>query len=149
MIFLISGLWRGVNLPFKKPVVYVNFLPAIDYVSIVNNITAFKKLVWKGANQYLSLEEMLEHSYGDSDSYAKKGIAILDLTSDEIKDVVIDLAERISGNWVEGSLDKELQDQFWKILRASEGFSKFHGYIHPEARYGSSFLRKNNKYFLH
>jgi len=134
---------------FKKPVVYVNFLPAIDYVSFVNNITVFKKLTWKDTNQCLSLEEMLEHSYDDSDSYAKKGIAILDLTSAEIKDVVIELVERISGKWVEGSLDKELQDQFLKILRASKGFSKWHGYIHPEARYGSSFLRKNNKYFLH
>ena len=134
---------------FKKPVVYVNFLPAIDYVSFVNNITAFKKLVWKETNQYLSLEEMLEHSYGNSSSYSGKGITIVDLSSDEIKDVVVEIVDRINGEWVDHNLDKELQDQFWKILRASKGFSKYHGYIHPDARYSMTFLRKNHKYFLY
>ena len=92
---------------------------------------------------------MLEHSYGNSDSYSGKGITIVDLSSDEIKDVVVEIVDRINGEWVDHNLDKELQDQFWEILRASKGFSKYHGYIHPDARYSMSFLRKNHKYFLY
>ena len=132
---------------FKKPVVHVNYLPAMDYESFVNNITAFKKLVWKETNQFLSLEEMLEHSYSSTSRYSDKGIAVVDLSPDEIKDAVFEMVDRINGEWVDHSFDKELQDRFWEIFRASKRFSG-HGYTHPDARYGTSVLRKSNKYFL-
>jgi len=132
---------------FKKPVVHVNYLPAMDYESFANNITAFKKLVWKETNQFLSLEEMLEHSYSSTSRYSDKGIAVVDLSPDEIKNAVFEMVDRINGEWVDHSFDKELQDRFWKIFRASKWFSG-HGYTHPDARYSTSILRKSNKYFL-
>ena len=133
---------------FNRPVVYVNYLPAIDYVSFVPNITLFKKLMWEKNKVYLTLEEMLRHSYTNNQKYFENGITIVDLEPEEIKDAVVEMADRIDDVWVESNLDSELEGRYWKIMKASSNYHKLHGYIHPEARYGMSFLRINHRSFL-
>ena len=91
---------------------------------------------------------MLRHSYTNNQNYFENGITIVDLEPEEIKDAVVEMADRIDDVWVESNLDSELEDRYWKIMKASSNYHKLHGYIHPEARYGMSFLRINHRRFL-
>jgi hypothetical protein len=39
-----------------------------------------------------------------------------------------------------------LQNKFWELLRDWPDYPKLYGYIHPEARIGSMFLRENTEW---
>ena len=64
---------------------------------------------------------------------------------EEIRDLSIEMDDRINGNWIEKDEDLELQNRFWKIF--SENIKKqnlevpLHGKI--KAKFGSNYLRKN------
>jgi len=133
---------------FGKPVVYVNFLPAMDYVSFFHGITVFKKLRWKKSGELLSLEEMLANSYLSSSEYESHGISVVDLDPEEILDAVIEMEERISGRWFSTDLDSELDLTYREIMKLSPKYDMSHNFIHPESRLGAMFLRKNYQWYL-
>ena len=40
------------------------------------------------------------------------------------------------------------QKKFWEIFRNSTNFSKYHGWIHPESKVCSTWLKNKGKKFL-
>ena len=74
--------------------------------------------------------------------YEQAGITLKDLSSQEIKEAVKERLERLNGTWVEQREDNNLQKRYWKQFKAWPDFSKYHGWIHPEARIGTHLLRK-------
>ena len=91
----------------------------------------------------LNLSEHLTHTYSRTEQYKTAKILGEDLTAEEILQAVLEMEARLNGNWEESEEDQQLQDQFWEIFRSHQGFNKFHGKIHPEARVGAHFLRNN------
>jgi len=74
------------------------------------------------------------------------GIKIINLLPDEILNAVQESWERITGIWINDKDDTKDKEQFWAKLKTSPEYLELHGFIHPESRLLSSFLR-DNKFF--
>jgi len=128
---------------FRRPAVYVNYLPLSQFVSYDQALSIPKHLVCRQTNRWLTLTEHLSHPYLRSKDYQDAGIRIEDNSAEEIKLAVEELESRLIGSWQTTEEDRELQDRFWQIFRDHPVFKKHHNVIHPEARVGANFLRNN------
>ena len=132
---------------YRKPLLSLNYLPLNNMVSWSNSINYPKHLKWSDSDNFLTLEEHLEHGYNYTKDYEEAGIDVIDLTSDEITLVVQECWSRLEDTFMETDDDTNQQNQFWKTMRESTLFKKQHDFIHPKARLASTFLR-NNPNFL-
>lgn len=140
--FAISG---GIGLDsicdiYDVPVAYVNYIPFSNMNSWSNCITVPKKLRFKSSQKFLNLKQILKHNYQHSQDYKEADVEIVDLTSNEILDVVIELNERLLGTWNEPVDASTLQQEFWSKMHNWESFPNFHGWVHSESRIGYKFL---------
>ena len=133
---------------FKKPVVKSNMVPIQYMASYSQCITVPKYLVYQDNNRLLTFSDHLAHSYLRSEEYDRARILVQDLTSKEIKDAALEMEARLTGSWEGSKQDLQFQQQFWEKFKQNKDFNKFHGWIHPEARIGASFLRENHEWFL-
>ena len=73
--------------------------------------------------------------------FEKAGVEVVDNTSDEIRDLAIEMIERINGNWVVNADDKDLQSRFWAVVEKSTG-SRIKA-VNVSSYIGTSFLKKH------
>lgn len=137
-----------IPLAYQRPIVFVNFNPLGNFWSYAHNICVPKHLCWKSSGERLTLKEHCQHGYTQSSDYDRAGIVITDLSPSEITAAVLELEDRLSGNWHDAPGDILRQQRFWDAFRAWPEFSKYHGYIHPEARVGSAWLKSEGDSFL-
>ena len=133
---------------FRRPIVYVNHVPLgciFTFRDRFISITKHHFLTSQGRN--LSLKEILSYGLGYSfraHEYVLRGVELIENTPEEIKDVVVEMVERLEGNWKPQQDDDELQIKFWSLFPSShliDNGKGYHGVI--KSRYGASFLRKN------
>ena len=80
-----------------------------------------------------------------ADEFDDQNIRLEENSSEEIRDLVIEMDDRLNGNWKETEEDVELQKKFWKIFK--ENIKKLnlsipeHGKINT--KFCSTYLRKN------
>jgi len=134
---------------FRKATVFTNLLP-IGYLPTFSEKFIFttKKHVLSGQRRGLTLNEIFNYGVGfclDTSDYASKGVDLIENTPGEIRDVVIEMAERLNGTWQPHKDDEALQEQFWKIFPTDAVDSyqgqPLHGMI--RARFGARYLRNN------
>lgn len=128
---------------YRRPLLLVNYLMLRNLWSWSNALHAPKHLVWKDSDRRLTWEEHLVHSYFSTAQYVDAGIEIHDLTQEEILHVTQECWMRLLRRWRDEASDIDAQQRFWEILRAYPDYSKFHGWVHPESRVSSAFLRVN------
>jgi putative glycosyltransferase (TIGR04372 family) len=126
---------------YHRPLVFVNYNPFGNLWSFTHSISVPKHLRWKDSGRMLTLKEHLRHGYSRSEDYDYAGVVLEDLSAGEITAAVMECEQRIAGTWVESVDDGERQRRFWQILRDWPEFSRFHDYVHPEARIGAEWLR--------
>ena len=131
---------------FRRPSIYIDYIPLQSLVSYDHVITVPKKLFWRQTNKMLTLSECLSHSYDKSKEYEDANIEINDISSNEIYEAVMEMEKRLNNDWKESSKDQKLQKEFWKIFKSHSSYRKFNNIIHPKARIGSDFLRNNSKW---
>jgi hypothetical protein len=77
--------------------------------------------------------------------YESKDVDLIENTPEEIRDVAIEMAERIAGTWQAHPEDEALQQRFWEIFptNAVDAYEvkPLHGEI--RARFGAAYLRNN------
>jgi putative glycosyltransferase (TIGR04372 family) len=130
---------------FRRPVVYMNAIPldAVTTHSLApGGIFIPKKLRRRGDGEWLSLAEIAalaaDHDVYRAHAYDELGIDVVDNTAEEIRDVVLEMDERIDGTWVETPEDRELQARFWSLFGQ--------GPLGPAGtRIGAEFLRGNRE----
>ena len=137
---------------FRRPLVEVNYLPlAYNGFSKGFTINLFRYLRWKSDEKFLRLDDLIKTGaigFLATRFYEDLGVEIVDNTSQEIADAVIEMEGRLDGTWVETDEDIELQTVFWEKFKTIPGFADTFGWKHPESRISSSFLRKNHDWFL-
>jgi putative glycosyltransferase (TIGR04372 family) len=133
---------------FRRPIVFVNYLPILDLEAWGRFITVPKRLFWVSDRKPLTLQDQLKHTSLNGHYYEAKGILVSDLNPSEITEPVLEMEARLSGSWVEMTEDIELQERFWREICSWPKFSKYHGWIHPEARLGTHFLRRYRDVFI-
>jgi len=107
-----------------------------------------KILRWKRCGELLSLSEYLTNSYHRTSEYKDAGIIVNDLTENQILDSVKESWERLTGYWNSTSEEKECDERFKEILKAHSSFRNFHGFVHPESRLATTFLKFSGRSFL-
>ena len=110
-----------------------------------------KRLVWKHNGNSLSFREVLSFDLGfalSTRTYEEKGVLIFENTPSEIRDVAIEMAERISNVWRTEEEDIELQAAFWRLFPSNAvdpvNGAPLHGAI--RARIGAKFLREHREW---
>jgi len=127
----------------------VNTLPLgylATYMTQSLNIT--KRHCTASENRALTLNEIFNCGVGFclyTRDYESKGVKLIENTPEEIRDVVIEMAERLNGAWQPNDDDDALQRRFWEIFHAhvvdTPQGQPLHGQI--RARFGAHFLRNN------
>lgn len=136
---------------FRRPSVEVNFMPLGLCSTFKSDVLCITKMhVLKDSQKILSLSEIFSKDVGfclHGSIYEDKGVEFIENTPEEIRDVVIEMVERLAGTWQSHPEDEGLQKLFWDIfptdaVNANE--VPYHGELH--SRYGAKFLRKNKEW---
>jgi putative glycosyltransferase (TIGR04372 family) len=132
---------------YRRPVVYVNAMTSNHFRSCDHCLWAPKYLMWESEGRLLTLKEALHSDFDYSEEYKEAGIKVVDLSSEQIKEIVFEMEGRLTGKW--RATEKEELDQikFIKILREdlNNNYIK-HKFIHPEARISQKYLEYNHSF---
>jgi len=137
---------------FRRTIVFVNMVP-LGYlrISLAKSIGITKHHFAVQKNRELTLSETFTHGVGFSlrtSDYESKGIQLIENTPEEIRDVVVEMADRLRGTWQPGPDDDALQRRFWEIYPADAHDAYQDRPLHGEirCRFGSQFLRANGEF---
>ncbi len=129
---------------YRRPVLYVNAMNNAQFRSYSHCIWAPKNLTWESkAGNLLTLKETLLNNFHDSEAYKEKGIKIIDLSSEQIKEIVLEMESRLTGSWKVTEEEELNQSKLIKIISSWKSKEKKHGFIHPEARISQKYLEYN------
>ncbi|RTY35184.1 TIGR04372 family glycosyltransferase [Chlorobium phaeovibrioides] len=131
---------------YRRPLLVVNYLQLRNLWSWSNAVHAPKHLMWGDSGRKLTWKEHLNHSYYRTNDYSEEGIDVKDLSPEELLEITKECWMRLDGKWKDEQVDTECQKKFWEILEAYPDFAQFHGWIHPESRVSSFFLRSNTDF---
>ena len=102
---------------FRRPTVHTNFVPIGVLVAWQPHDLCIPKKFWlRDQQRLMTLPEILQSGagmYARTWQYQEKGIELVDSTPEEITAVVLEMEERLKGNWSANEEDEELQKRFW------------------------------------
>ncbi len=139
----------AVPMIFRRPVAFVNLVPLghVDTYS-ANYLSITKHYRLEAQDRELTLAEIFARGAGFfylTSEYRAGGIRLVENTPEEIRDLVVEMAERLQGTWQPHDEDEALQRRFWEIFPRNapgvDGGQPWHGEI--RARFGAAFLRAN------
>ncbi len=136
---------------FRRPIAFVNHVP-MGYLFTFSDrfigITKHHFSIAKDRNLNFTeiISEGLCFAY-NAKEYVSREVLLVENTPEEIRDVVVEMVQRLDGTWRSHQDELELQNKFWSIFPsgALRNGKPCHGKI--LSRYGSSYLR-NNRWFL-
>ena len=140
--------WDAIPLIFRRPIAFVNVAPLGILFTFSSKILAIAKHhISKLDGRELTMREIFSRNVGFCTSnyeFNDKGLELVDNTPEEIRDLVVEMADRLEGVFQSKPEDKKLQSTFRKIFpknaKDANGI-RLHGKIY--SRYGSIFLRNN------
>jgi putative glycosyltransferase (TIGR04372 family) len=103
---------------FRKPVAFVNMNPLGRLPTFVKGFVAISKRLYSNDScKELTLSELFSIDglslCGRLDCYILNNIKLIQNTPEEIKDLVIEMDERLNGTWIPHKDDIMLQKKFW------------------------------------
>ena len=134
---------------FRRPVAFVSYVP-IEFFSTFSDrfLGIFKHHLDAGSKRELSLSEISARGVGtqvSTSNFETNEVDLIENTPEEIRDVAIEMDERLAGTWQANSDDEALQQRFWEIY-PTDAINAYNGNpLHGEirARFGATFLRNN------
>jgi putative glycosyltransferase (TIGR04372 family) len=127
---------------YRRPLLTVNFLPAIALWSWSNAVTAPKPLVWRDTGQRLTLDELFAANHYRSEEYSQRGIEVRDLSADSLRSIVEEAWLRVQDSWEDVPEDVRRNAEAWAALERHPEYANWHGYRHPHARFSTVWLRE-------
>lgn len=125
---------------FRRPVVYTNWT-VLKRISpwVLTGLFIFKKFYSHKEKRFLNFSEVASLKFGNpvENILDDRQIELRENTPEEIRDVVLEMDQRLEGTWRTDSEDEELQQRFWALLEGRDVRS-------PDLRIGAEFLRKNH-----
>lgn len=138
---------------YRRPIVYVNNPPIGRLPTTKSNTICISKHYFsKKESKELTLREIFNQGAGflmHSSEYGARGIELIENTPEEIRDVCVEMVERLNGKWKAQKDDEELQKKFWNIFSTNskdEAGIPLHGEI--RSKFGADFLRNNREWLL-
>jgi putative glycosyltransferase (TIGR04372 family) len=146
--------WDAVPTIFRKPVVYVNYVPIGHFLTFRHACLSIpKKHILKETQTELTMKQIA--SLGawfslSTSGYEKVGVELLDNSPEEIRDVVREMVERLEGNGVSDTDNEDdvLQKRFRELFLLLSDSSDPHAIPRSEVRghVGAAFLRQNREW---
>lgn len=137
---------------FRKPIVWTNTVP-VGYLSTWahKDIMTTKRHICVDDNKELTLRQIFESSAAftpTASQYENEGVYLVENSPQELRDLVLEMVERIEGTWTDAAEDERLQQEFWRIYRACAVDQWKDRPIHGElrARFGAKYLRDNRNW---
>jgi putative glycosyltransferase (TIGR04372 family) len=124
---------------FGVPVVMTNFMPISGRPHAGNCIFIPKLLRMQKEERYASLNEALSSDLGrmfTSHGYTEKGIGIVDNSSEEIRDVVVEMLDTLSGEQVYSDEEEARQELVTELYLEYSGYGGM-------GRMGNAFINKH------
>ena len=99
-------------------------------------------------NRELTLQEIFSHGIGFSyrtSDFESKGVQLVENTPEEIRDVAVEMIERLNSTWQSDEGDEVLQKRFWAIFPKGEIVTSRGQVLCTDirSRYGAKYLRHN------
>jgi len=136
---------------FRKPIVWVNFVPIAWLPAFnANYVYLFKKHFSIKLDRELSLKEIFDYEVAgslNSEMYKKKGIKLVENSPQEISDAALELDDMIKEKNFYYKNQENNNKLFWNIYEKKlieYNFRDLHGKL--LGRYSSKFLENNKKY---
>ena len=131
----------GIPMIFRRPIVFVNWIPLGDIWTWSEDYLFIPKKLWlHRENRFMTFREIYDsgvHLFHLTQQYERLGIDVVENTAEEITAAVLEMDDRISGRWQAREDDRELQWQFWSRHKSA------YAAIPPKCRIGAEFLRQN------
>ena len=144
--------WDSLPEMFRRPIAYVNFVP-IGYLHTFRNdfLSLPQRHFSIRLSRELTLREIFSNGIGfskNSSEYSGRDIQLIPNTPEEIRDLVIEMADRAEGLWIDRIEDEELQLRFWSLFHDCVVAANAGVHLHGEfrSRFGACFLRQNQNW---
>ena len=152
--FCISTLAGFDEIPviFRKPIAYTGHVPiAVIETHNKESLILTKHHINKRNQKELTVSEIFSSNVAMAlytKIYEINNTELKENTPEEIKDLVIEMDERLNGSWNETEEDRSLQKKFWSIfnnnIKKLNLEKPLHGKI--RSRLGAKFLRENKNW---
>ena len=137
---------------FRKPIAYTGHVPiAVIETHNKESIILTKHHINKRNQKELTVSEIFSSNVALSfytNEFKKNDVMLEENSPEEIRDIVIEMDERLNGNWKETKEDLLLQKKFWSIfnnnIKKLNLEKPLHGKI--KSKFGAKFLRENQNW---
>jgi len=132
---------------FHKPNAYVNYSPFhMFYSSRACDLGIAKTVKHLESGKRLRLSEMGRNGvaqFSHTDQYQAAGLEVESNSPEEIRDLMLEMLDRLENKWSTQPGDEQRQQKFWTLF--SEVIGEERNICHGEirSRYGAQFLRDN------
>ena len=138
---------------YCRPVVTINYVPIDNCLFSYNLMCVPKYQRWSDSHRHFTIKEIILGGIpiNDTNKIIELGVELIDLSPDEILEAVKEFWGRIEGSWAESKEDAMLQKRF---LENYLNYIKIspqavdHGFVNPKFRFGTAWLRLQNKDFF-
>ena len=138
--------WDGVPTIFRRPLMFVNHLPAFLPSTATLPLVLFPKILQDiQTNRFLKLDDLIKREIpggASTQAYKDAGVTIRDLSSEELVDAVTEMAQRVEGTFVETPKQKELQAKLKHILSTHPKLQPSPNFYPVRALFASCFLSR-------
>ena len=142
---------------FHKPIANIYAPLVVPYGYLINNndkdLIITKHHLNKKSNKALSISEIFSSnvaSSADFNEFKLNEVELQENSPDEIKDLAVEMDDRLKGTWKETEEEVILQRKFWTIL--DENMKKlnikslYKG--KPKAKFGAKYLKENQNWIV-
>ncbi len=146
-----SNGWDAIPAIFRRPIAWVNYVP-IGYAGTWSDhsVHLFKGHKSLEDGHLMGLNEIFESDVAyavETKTFTAAGVDLVSNSAEEIRDVAVEMWDRVHDSWVEQPDDHDLQERFWRVYRTdgvTDGGVPVHGVT--RMRYGARFLRDNRSF---
>ena len=139
--------WDEIPRVFKRPTMYVNFVPMLDSNIVTRDLLLFPKFLRdKTTNKLLSLNDCLfSFLFGHSNPFwvAKYNGYVEDLSSDDLKHATIEMIARTEGQFIPTTQQSQTQENLRQTLMSKSKFQPSSRYFPIRAEFATRFLTQN------
>ncbi|MDP7196311.1 MAG: TIGR04372 family glycosyltransferase [SAR202 cluster bacterium] len=136
---------------FRRPLCGRHVPLAFIYTNNPKSLLITKHHIHKKSKKELTLSEIFSSNAAmsvSSEEFEQNGVELEESSPEEIRDLVIEMDERLNGNWNETEEDLLLQKKFWSIfienMKRLNLKQPMHGKI--RAKFSAKFLRDNQNW---